>query len=108
MKKPRMLVVLTSLAAVLMLPEVAAAQMYQYVTREGELETIEAPDASTAILVAPLRAPTSGVLLVDEAGDALPTNMEVPIDPTPPATTSSVPSNDAAPSNIPVSPAPSY
>jgi hypothetical protein len=58
--------------------------VYQYVAITGDVMTVVAPDANTAIIVAPQRAPTSGVLRVDETEEALPTNMEVPIDPTPP------------------------
>jgi hypothetical protein len=79
------LTVLAALAA-LVAPGAAFAATYQYVSVSGDVLTIVAPDPDTAIRTAPAIAPTSGVLLIDEPGDMLPKDSDVPIDSTPPVT----------------------
>jgi|GEM_PF-1264278 len=74
----------TLLAMVGIAPASAYAATYQYISVSGDVMTITAADATTAITVAPNIAPTSGVMLITESSDALPANMDVPIDPTPP------------------------
>ncbi len=81
-----LLTVITAFSAAAVLPSMAFAATYQYVSYTGDIMTTIAPDAQTAIMTAPSIAATSGVLLIDEADDALPATMDVPIDPTPPVT----------------------
>ena len=49
--------------ALALVPLISSAATYHYVNVEGETATVEAPDPTTAIAVAPLRHPNSGVAI---------------------------------------------
>lgn len=77
---------LVALASVVALPAAAFAATYQYISSGGDVMTVIAPNADTAIMTAPGIAATSGVMLVNDMDNALPSGMDVPLDPTPPTT----------------------
>lgn len=52
----------------------AHAATYQYVNGSGEIKTVTADNATSALEMAPERAPRSGVMLVTSSNDALPSN----------------------------------
>lgn len=55
--------------AALVVPAAASAAMYAYVNQAGEVRTVEATDANTAITIAPNIHPRSGVILLDSEAD---------------------------------------
>lgn len=67
-------------------PSAAFAQMYEYVTVNGQIMTVDAVSADAAILAAPNRAANSGVLMIDDASDQAMVGQTTTIDPTPPVT----------------------
>ncbi len=60
-----------ALAAVVAIPGVSFAATYAYVNTAGEVMTMEASNASTAIATAPGIHPRSGVLLIQSTSDPI-------------------------------------
>jgi hypothetical protein len=57
--------------AALLAPAASFAQMFAYVNQDGEVRTVDATDANTAIATAPAIDEHSGVLLIQSSGDAV-------------------------------------
>jgi len=58
-----------ALAAVVAIPGVSLAATYAYVNTAGEVMTMDASNASTAISTAPGIHPRSGVMLIETTND---------------------------------------
>ena len=58
-----------ALAALVAFPAASFAQMFAYVNQDGEVRTVDAVDANTAIMTAPSIHPNSGVLKLDSTED---------------------------------------
>lgn len=62
---------IAALAATLAFPVATFAQMFAYVNTSGEVATVDATDANTALRTAPNIATHSGVLLLQSANDGI-------------------------------------
>jgi hypothetical protein len=60
---------ITAIAALAALPTASLAATYAYVNTSGEVTTVEAPDANTALATAPNIAVHSGVMLLTDPND---------------------------------------
>jgi len=58
-----------ALAAVFAVPGISLAATYAYVNTSGEVMSMEASSANTAIMTAPNIHKNSGVMLLDSSGD---------------------------------------
>jgi hypothetical protein len=70
-------IALAAVAGVLAIPAAASAEEYQYVTIDGEIDSITAVNAGAALIAAVDRAPHSGVVLVISNATKIDDDMEV-------------------------------
>ena len=68
-----------ALAAVIAVPGVSLAATYAYVNTAGEVLTMEASNATTAIATAPGIHPRSGVMLIESTADEDVLDEKVPV-----------------------------
>lgn len=62
---------IAALAAALALPAATFASTFAYVNTSGEVATVDAADANTALATAPNIALHSGVILLQSASDSI-------------------------------------
>lgn len=62
---------IAALAAAVAFPAATFAQTFAYVNTSGEVTSMEAPDANTALRTAPNADPHSGVIHLTDANDGI-------------------------------------